>query len=55
MKAYLVLRCRICPNQSFRSVNSAEAHMISEHGGMIAVDAEWVGLPANIYKGGLVL
>ena len=52
MRGYLTLRCLACPNQSFRSVHSAESHMLEQHGGMLDVKAEWIGLPDGVYKGG---
>ena len=52
MKAYLTLRCPICPNRSFRSVNMAEKHGLKDHGGaMVTFKSEWVGLPATAYRG----
>ena len=52
MKAYLTLRCPVCPNQFFRSVGTTEVHLLKEHGGMHVPLAEWIGLPAIAYKGG---
>ena len=52
MKAYLTLRCCACANRSFRSVFRAERHSLEQHGGRVRFTAEWVGLPATLYKGG---
>ena len=52
MKTYLTLRCPICPNQSFRSLNVAEAHILQRHEGRPLPRAEWVALPAGVYAGG---
>ena len=56
MKAFLTLRCGHCPNQSFRSIQTAERHMIEVHRQAsrcgTGVMAEWVGLPADVYQGG---
>ena len=53
MKAYLTLRCPICPNRSFRSVNMAEKHGLQDHGGaMVALRLNGQGSqPAHIGAG----
>ena len=52
MRAYLTLRCSVCENVAFRSIGAAEAHILEKHGSRQVPYVEWIGLPANIYKGG---
>ena len=55
MKGYLTLRCSICKNINFRSVNTAENHALKIHGDGVGIVTEWVGLPATTYSGGYAL
>ena len=52
VSTYLTVRCPACPNQSSRSVEWMEKHILGEHDGLVVPIAEWIGLPTGTYRNG---